>query len=40
MSANEKLAATFHPHPSYTAMEAAWDPERRDQARQEKESRP
>ena len=26
---SNKLAATYHPHPSYTAMEAAWDPERR-----------
>lgn len=29
MSANDKVEATFHPHPSYTAMEAAWDPVRR-----------
>ena len=28
------------PHPSYVATEAAWDPERREQARTEKESRP
>lgn len=26
---SNKVEATFHPHPSYTAMEAAWDPVRR-----------
>ena len=26
---SNKAAATYHPHPSYTAMEAAWDPVRR-----------
>ena len=30
---SNKVEATFHPHPSYTAMEAAWDPVRREQAR-------
>lgn len=29
MSTNDKLAATFHPHSSYEAVEAAWDPDRR-----------
>lgn len=29
MSANNKAAATYHPHPSYAAMEAAWNPVRR-----------
>ena len=29
MSANDKAAATYHPHPSYVAVEAAWDPDRR-----------
>lgn len=37
MSANDKLAAMFHPdptpHPSFTAMTTAWDPVRREQAR-------
>lgn len=28
------MSATFHPHPSYAAMEAAWNPVRREQARQ------
>lgn len=26
---SNKVQATFHPHSSYTAMEAAWDPVRR-----------
>ncbi|NKG22241.1 hypothetical protein [Paeniglutamicibacter terrestris] len=26
---SNNVEATFHPHPSYTAMEAAWDPVRR-----------
>lgn len=29
MTAPDLSTATYHPHPSYVAMEAAWEPERR-----------